>query len=271
MNPAAQKLTGWALENGRSRHVDEVVTLVNGDDPSRLANPVIRVLSEGMILGLSPHTCLVSDGGERVPVDVSAAPVRDDNDAITGVVLVLRDVTAQRRMADGLRQSQKLEAVGRLAGGVAHEFNNQMTIVLGVSEFVMNDTRLPQELRLAGITTLEHANRFLRERYIAVQSKVRGASCSPGQGVSQVRTQGLGLDFFGPDVAEQELDLLQLSAGQMAERGATATQIMWGQLVNRSVNGSLLLRADFCASPRVHNLYKLLNGGISCPCYRQES
>ncbi len=58
-----------------------------------------------------------------------------------------RDVTAQRRTEEAMRALQRLESVGRLAGGVAHEVNNQMSVVLGAANFVLRRSDLPTEVR----------------------------------------------------------------------------------------------------------------------------
>lgn len=77
------------------------------------------------------------EGGRRLEVAFNAAPVRDAAGDITAGVLILRDVTDERRLEHQLRDTQRLQAVGTLAGGVAHEINNQMTVVLGFGEFIL--------------------------------------------------------------------------------------------------------------------------------------
>jgi PAS domain S-box-containing protein len=72
--------------------------------------------------------------GSTVSVDVSTSPVRIGEDTI--VLLILRDITERRRLETQLRQAQKMEAVGRLAGGVAHDFNNLLGVISGYAELL---------------------------------------------------------------------------------------------------------------------------------------
>jgi PAS domain S-box-containing protein len=69
-------------------------------------------------------------GKGRRLMDVSYFPYRDREGVVTGVVVNARDITEQRSLEEQLRHSQKMEAMGRLAGGVAHDFNNYLTIIL---------------------------------------------------------------------------------------------------------------------------------------------
>jgi two-component system, cell cycle sensor histidine kinase and response regulator CckA len=156
MNPVAQRLTGWEFGTAAGLHIDEVMPLIDEEQSSSIESPVRRVLSEGVVLGFAQRTLLVRRSGERMPIDDSASPIRSKNEGVTGVVFVFRDVTQERRIAEEVRQSQKLEAVGRLAGGVAHEYNNLMTIVLGFSEMLLASELMPESLR-SHATNISHA------------------------------------------------------------------------------------------------------------------
>jgi signal transduction histidine kinase len=98
--------------------------------------PLSRALLHGEVV--ANETVLVEDaGGRRTEIVINAAPVRDAEGKIIAGVAMFWDVTAERRTERQLRDAERLQSVGTLAGGVAHEVNNQMTTVLGFGEFIL--------------------------------------------------------------------------------------------------------------------------------------
>jgi len=74
-------------------------------------------------------------------------PLREADGRVSGINVAVEDVTEQRRLQEKLTGAHRLEAVGQLAGGVAHEANNQMTVVLGCAGFVLRHPTLPEPVR----------------------------------------------------------------------------------------------------------------------------
>ena len=78
----------------------------------------------------------VTKDGRNLNVSISVSPIHDAEGKVVGASTIARNITAQKKIEDQLRQSQKMEAVGRLAGGVAHDFNNLLGIVTACSELL---------------------------------------------------------------------------------------------------------------------------------------
>lgn len=136
MNPVAESLTGWPQAEALGRALTEVFHIVNETSRLPVESPIGKVLATGTTVGLANSTVLIRRDGAEFPIDDCGAPIRDRSGRLTGAVLVFRDVTEAKRLEDLLRQSQKMEAIGRLAGGVAHDFNNLLTVIQGYSTLV---------------------------------------------------------------------------------------------------------------------------------------
>jgi PAS domain S-box-containing protein len=105
LNPMAETLTGWSDEEARGRPLEEIFRIINEHSRAEVENPVVRVLREGVTVGLANHTLLVARDGAERPIADSGAPIRVDGETIIGVVLVFRDQSVERR-AQQLTQSR---------------------------------------------------------------------------------------------------------------------------------------------------------------------
>ncbi len=105
LNPVAEQLTGWSQAEACGLPVEEVFRIIDEESRLPLEDPVHRVLRERTIVGLTNHTVLLARDGQERPVADSAAPIRDATDRITGVVMVFRDQTRERRARQALQRA----------------------------------------------------------------------------------------------------------------------------------------------------------------------
>lgn len=135
INTAAEQITGWTGGEALGMPLQEVLNIVNDKTREKCYDPVAMVLQTGRVSGLENNVVLKRRDGKELIIADSAAPVRDKDSKIVGVVLVFRDVTVQCRMEEELNKVQRLEALGLLAGGLAHDFNNLLTAIMGNISF----------------------------------------------------------------------------------------------------------------------------------------
>lgn len=96
INKVAENLTGWCQQEAYGLPLEQVLTLVDEYTRESCENPARRVLETGAIVELNNHTILLSKDGRAIPVEDSAAPIRDPDGHITGVVIVFRDFTDKK-------------------------------------------------------------------------------------------------------------------------------------------------------------------------------
>ena len=129
LNPLAEQLTGIELEFARGKMIQEVFPIFNESTHLPVENPVKKVMELGHVVGFANHTVLRHRNGTLIPIEDSAAPIRDSKDNLIGVVLVFRDATYERKSQEILRKTEKLAAAARLSATVAHEINNPLEAI----------------------------------------------------------------------------------------------------------------------------------------------
>jgi PAS domain S-box-containing protein len=146
-NAAAERIFGWRPHEVLGRSLPGMSTPGHADDFPIIARRVLK----GESLANLEFTG-TRKSGLPVELSVSMAPLRDGRGAISGAMTVIVDDSERKaaeiqrgQLEEQLRQSQKMEAVGRLAGGVAHDFNNLLTAISGYAELLQGrfDTQDP--------------------------------------------------------------------------------------------------------------------------------
>lgn len=211
----------------------EVATRIRDDDLAVMAAKTARTYEE----------TVPSPRGARV-LQTSKAPYRDSAGAVAGVIGISRDVTERKRLEEQLRQAQKMEAVGRLAGGLAHDFNNLLTVINGYSEIILDSLDVQSPLRPlmedvmkagergAGLTRqlLAFSRQQMLQPKVLDLNEVVAELCNLlrrmiGEDVELVLKPGLGLQKVqvDPGQIQQVLMNLAINARDAMPTGGTLT------------------------------------------------
>lgn len=101
-NKVAEKLTGWNKEDAFGKPFEEIFDIFNEKTKKRVNNPVREVFNKGKIIKLEEHTVLVSTQGNEIAIEDSAAPIKDKEGNIIGVVVVFRDITEKKKKQESI-------------------------------------------------------------------------------------------------------------------------------------------------------------------------
>jgi len=132
-NRAAESMFGWTAKEIAGSALPNIPPDLR-DEHERLRN---RVLAGAPFANF--ETRRVRKDGQSIEVSLSTAPLYDTAGAIRGVVGMYADIRDRKGLEAQFRQAQKMEAVGRLAGGMAHDFNNLLTVIKTTAEFLLAD------------------------------------------------------------------------------------------------------------------------------------
>lgn len=151
-NPTAEKIFGYRAEEAIGRPFDELIV------PERARSRVDRVW-QGLISGTGGTNSSnenVTKDGRRITCEWYNTPLVDANGNVIGVASLVQDVTELKRLEEELRQSQKMEAIGQLASGVAHDFSNLLTAIFGFTSLARR-TLSPQHPAVRSLDRVDEA------------------------------------------------------------------------------------------------------------------
>jgi PAS domain S-box-containing protein len=155
INPVAQDLTGWDLRGARGKPISEIMTIVNQHTRVNIEHPVTRCLKEGRVMTLDEDSVLINHEGVEIPIQDSAAPIRDRMRNIIGAVMVFHDISKETRLFRQLSYQashdattgliNRQEFVNRLVAAIADSHQNpthtHALLYIDLDQFkVVNDT-----------------------------------------------------------------------------------------------------------------------------------
>ena len=147
-NPGAERLFGFTGDEARGESIRGLVLPPGREHDYTRALDHVRTRGE-----IQFETVLSDKNGRLIDVSLSLTPHIEAPGELVAISSIIRDMTEQRQVERQMRQAEKLQSVGTLAGGVAHEVNNQMTVVLGFGHFVL-EALGPEHPRAADVRNM---------------------------------------------------------------------------------------------------------------------
>ena len=212
VNEAWAELHKWPLEDLVGEHISLFHT---AEQMETLVGPLFESIKDnGFHMGVVDH---VTKDGREFPTRMSNTLIHDEDDNPVGVIAIAHDISAERKLEEGLRQAQKMEAVGTLAGGIAHEFNNILYAIIGFADLI-ESTLAPEHESKEFIAELQKAAERARKlvaRILAFSSGEAGDN-QPFSVVKEV-TEALEL-----------LKSTTPSSIQVVDRLLAKSELIWG-------------------------------------------
>lgn len=167
LNPAFTQVFGWTMDEVK----DKRIPFVPADQEKATSETIAELYRTGLPVKLETRRW-AKDGSIR-DIVISAAFIRAPEGKSTGMVVNLTDITEKTKLEAQLQQARKMEAIGQLAGGVAHDFNNMLSPILGFSELILEGLS-PEDERYGQMMIIKKAaerSRDLVQQLLAFSRK----------------------------------------------------------------------------------------------------
>jgi PAS domain S-box-containing protein len=141
-NAAAERIFGYTAEEMIGSSILRLIP----EELHDAERSLLERVRQGRPVHLS-ETERIRRDGRRIHISQSVSPIRDATGQVIGASSIKRDVTERKLIEERLRQAQRMDSVGQLAGGIAHEANNMMSVVLGCADYVLQRPDISDPVR----------------------------------------------------------------------------------------------------------------------------
>jgi PAS domain S-box-containing protein len=261
LNPVAESMIGWTSAQARGEPLERVFRIVNEYTRQTVANPIGKALQTGSIVGLANHTALIDKNGRVIPIEDSAAPIRDTQGKVIGAVMVFHDVSDRRRVEDALRTSEErlratfsqaavgivvadvngrfLEANPRFCDILGYSFDElqQLTFAQIIHPEDLSGSQAEARVLLAGeIPHCAFENRYIRKDGAALWGRTTLALLREAGGEAQ-RIVGIVEDITDRKDAERALRESRAQAQEIRSGLAAIVESSDDAIISKTLEG----------------------------------
>jgi len=219
VNPHVEESTGYTLEELKDRDITE---LVHPDHRPSMQEKFSRLVSShGNTVSFFEFQIRHRNGSYRVFEGIGKNLIQDDQ--VDGILINAQEITERKQVGQAMLQSQKMEALGLIAGGIAHDFRNIMAIILGAAEMLQMDPSDEEfEKFLNMIISSVHRGNAITERILefarAEKPKVQALSGTDYlEKIKEIATHTLPKNIEVEVISQREDDLLLGDPGQLQQ------------------------------------------------------